>query len=470
TTGIRTSHFHFLGGAKPTNWLAKPTNWLASRSAGLGLGLAPKSKPKPETSQFARAQASLASQKYSTNRSKTLIGLGDDKWEEQVVVELDSALNTWFESIPPHLRWDPDIPIEDDTFFDQSAALHCMYFSTRIIIHRPFIPAMRRASPTHLPSLAICNTAARACSHVAQAQQQRRPNNPIWFSQTPLFTAGIVLLLNIWGGSGPGNGTGRTQAAEKDLADVHRCMAVLSAQREQWPSAGALLDTLRQLAAVDHPYPSAQTGGSVLPAPATVPWSNYTPTHGMAPPSTNTGTATASEGYPAPPTLNTGFAPVPIPANSIPHAMPPLDVNFTTAYTDANANSSSFAAPLSPPMYDPALETAPLENYLDADAWYDPNANKASFAGYLAGGGGAMGSHSSASLDFSYSDFGFLSGGPGVDPTQNYGGGQIFGGAEEFGMEGVDMQQTIAFWSQAPTSFGCVFAPRLLDLSSQWMC
>ncbi|KAJ7064935.1 fungal-specific transcription factor domain-containing protein [Mycena amicta] len=39
---------------------------------------------------------------YSTNRSKALIGLGDDKWEEQVVVELDSTLNKWFETLPEH--------------------------------------------------------------------------------------------------------------------------------------------------------------------------------------------------------------------------------------------------------------------------------------------------------------------------------------------------------------------------------
>ncbi|KAJ7137562.1 fungal-specific transcription factor domain-containing protein [Mycena crocata] len=173
---------------------------------------------------------------YSTNRSKTLIGLGDDKWEEQVVVELDSALNTWFETVPDFLRWDPEHPIADDIFFDQSAILHCTYYHTRIVIHRPFIPAMRRvANPTTLPSLAICNTAARACSHVAQIQQERRPNNPLWFSQTPLFTSGIVLLLNIWGGTG-GSGTagaGRILAAEKDMEDVHRCMEVLRAQRRQ---------------------------------------------------------------------------------------------------------------------------------------------------------------------------------------------------------------------------------------------
>ncbi|KAJ7168986.1 hypothetical protein C8R46DRAFT_1093013 [Mycena filopes] len=174
---------------------------------------------------------------YPTNRSKTLfgLGLGGDRWEEQVVVELDSALNTWFESIPPHLRWAPDIA--DDTFFDQAAILQCTAQHTRIIIHRPFIPAMRRASPTHLPSLAICNTAARACSHVAQVQQERRPNNPIWFSQTPLFTSSIVLLLNIWGGSNSDSGTRLGQSVtEKDLGDVHRCMAVLSAQRRQYVS------------------------------------------------------------------------------------------------------------------------------------------------------------------------------------------------------------------------------------------
>ncbi|KAJ6472353.1 fungal-specific transcription factor domain-containing protein, partial [Mycena vitilis] len=187
---------------------------------------------------------------YSTNRSKTLFGLGDDRWEEQIVVELDSALNTWFESVPEHLRWDPDNLIKDDTFFDQAAVLHCTYYHTRIIIHRPFIPAMRRAvfptvclnlhlrahglEPSHLPSLAICNTAARACSHVAQVQQQRRPNNPLWFSQTPIFTSGIVLLLNIWGDANVnGMGVGRLSAVEKDLADVHRCMAVLAAQRRQ---------------------------------------------------------------------------------------------------------------------------------------------------------------------------------------------------------------------------------------------
>ncbi|KAJ6550405.1 fungal-specific transcription factor domain-containing protein [Mycena vulgaris] len=305
---------------------------------------------------------------YSTNRSKLLIGLGDDTWEEQVVVELDSALNTWFETIPAHLRWDPEHPIQDDTFFDQSAVLHCTYYHTRIIIHRPFIPAMRRAAhPTHLPSLAICNTAARACSHVAQIQQQRRPHNPLWFSQTPLFTAGIVLLLNIWGGSG--GGMGRIHAVEKDFVDVHRCMAVLKSQQQQWPAAGALLDTLRQLVAVDHP----------LSVPG-----NTTAPDALAP---------------------------------VPGAHSPIEAPF----------SGPFGA-LSPPMYDPVLETAPPNYLADLDVWFAPSQDDFSGSG-------------SAGAQVFYDV-----GGPHTSAL----GAEQFG--DDFNME-VD-SHTIALWSQAPTSFG----------------
>ncbi|KAJ7467436.1 hypothetical protein B0H11DRAFT_2239440 [Mycena galericulata] len=182
---------------------------------------------------------------YSTHSSRTLLGLNPEDWDEDIVIELDSALQTWLDSVPAHLRWDPACP--NDLFFDQSATLHCSFYVLQILIHRPFIPAIRRdAGPTSFPSLAICNTAARMCTSVAETQQRRRPNNPLIFGQTAVFTAAIVLLLNIWGS----NRTGR--ARDADLADVHRCMHVLRAQKERWPSAEPLLDTLEQLLKVDH--------------------------------------------------------------------------------------------------------------------------------------------------------------------------------------------------------------------------
>ncbi|KAJ6564659.1 fungal-specific transcription factor domain-containing protein [Mycena capillaripes] len=196
---------------------------------------------------------------YSTNRMKGLIGMNDEGWEEKVVMEFDSALNTWLDSVPAHLRWDP--ARKPDVFFDQSAALYCNYYLTQILIHRPFIPAMRSSTDLKsFPSLTICNNAARACSHVAEIQHQRRPNNPLPFGQTAVFTAGIVLLLNIWGG----NRGGRVQDA--DLSDVHRCMGVLRGYNERWPSTDPLLDTLEQLVKVDHvphvPTPHAGTSSN----------------------------------------------------------------------------------------------------------------------------------------------------------------------------------------------------------------
>ncbi|KAJ7641053.1 fungal-specific transcription factor domain-containing protein [Roridomyces roridus] len=402
---------------------------------------------------------------YSTNRSKLLIGLGDDKWEEQIVVELDSALNTWFETIPEHLRWDPNNLIEDPTFFDQSAILHCTYYHTRIIIHRPFIPAMRRAAnPTHLPSLAICNTAARACSHVAQIQQQRRPKNPLWFSQTPLFTSGIVLLLNIWG-SGT-TGTGRVKAAERDLEDVHRCMAVLDAQRQQWPSAGALLDTLRQLVAVDPPQPAPS------PAPSGSIEQEETP---PSPPAPMHHAVQQQLALPAPALPQPSYVETDI---------PPMNGNGMNGNGNAGEHHVelndvySTPLPMSPPRYDPVLETAPPD--MVDDMWFDGGGAQVSVQqynqahgyanGYVldppyypgdAGGGGGY------EYDVGYPQPGQGHGlGPYVIPVpyimDNGGGGTVGGGYEmnerwELGDGDVQMQydtDTVELWARAPTGFG----------------
>ena len=45
-----------------------------------------------------------------------------------------------------------------------------------------------------------------------------------------LFTAGIVLLLNIWGGKRSGLSTDPA----KEMADVHKCMKMLRALEPQY--------------------------------------------------------------------------------------------------------------------------------------------------------------------------------------------------------------------------------------------
>lgn len=189
---------------------------------------------------------------YGSNDIKRKIALRDEKWQSKIVMEFDSALNEWFEGVPAHLRWDASNP--DDIFFDQSAALHCSYYLARIFTHRPFIPAIHGAAvPMSIPSLSVCNTAARACIHVAEIQHQSRPKNPLVFGQTAVFTAGVVLLLNVLGGDGLGRG------AENDLADVQRCITILRAHKTRWASTGPLIHALEQLVRIAPVRPPRET-------------------------------------------------------------------------------------------------------------------------------------------------------------------------------------------------------------------
>ncbi|KAG1759731.1 fungal-specific transcription factor domain-containing protein [Suillus occidentalis] len=159
---------------------------------------------------------------YSINKLKILLGFVGQQWEQQIVAELDSALNKWIDDVPDHLRWDPNMDIND--FFMQSYSLYSSYYHVQILIHRPFIPSPRKPSPLSFPSLAICTNAARSCSHVMDVYR-RRSGMPVLFC-----------FLNIWGGKRSGLYTDPT----KEMADVHKCMSVLKSCEKRWHTAGRL--------------------------------------------------------------------------------------------------------------------------------------------------------------------------------------------------------------------------------------
>ncbi|KAJ7155420.1 fungal-specific transcription factor domain-containing protein [Mycena crocata] len=186
---------------------------------------------------------------YPLNKSKNPLGLSKSNnidLEDCIVVELDSALQKWIEEIPDHLRWNPTN--EHAEFFEQSVALHCSYYHLQIIIHRPYIPSPKKMGRLAFPSLAICLNAARACSHIADTHRQRTGGKPLPLSQMAVFTAGTVLLLNIWGGKR--NGLGLSTDSGQEMAEVHRCMQVLRGCEMRWQSAGRMWDVLYELANV----------------------------------------------------------------------------------------------------------------------------------------------------------------------------------------------------------------------------
>ncbi|KAH9910329.1 fungal-specific transcription factor domain-containing protein [Epithele typhae] len=283
---------------------------------------------------------------YSINKSKALLGFVGQQWEQHIVAELDSALNKWIDSVPDHLRWDPTR--ENVLFLNQSAVLFAHYYQLQIAVHRPFIPSPRKPSPLSFPSLAICTNAARSCIHVLDIQHGRS-GKPIWFCQMALFTAGIVLLLNIWGGKRSGLSTDPA----KEMADVHKCMKMLRILEPQWHTAGRLWDILYELASVgDLPLPQAS------PAPSqkrerdsdTPMSTSATPLNAVSPP---------PPPPPLPPPANAATPPVPLstlwsstrrqkdgPSLAAQTFAAPVSARASAAAPSSEAGSSAFTLPL----------------------------------------------------------------------------------------------------------------------------
>ena len=152
------------------------------------------------------------------------------------------------------VRWDPQR--EDETFFVQSANLRAAYYFIQIAIHRPFIPSSRKGGSLSFVALAICASAARAFSHVADAIRKRYPlrTSPSiivrgifylvrryhtfcsTYTQMPAFASAVVLLLSLWGAKR----SGTTLDPVKEMQDVRKCLMLLETAETRWSIAGRL--------------------------------------------------------------------------------------------------------------------------------------------------------------------------------------------------------------------------------------
>ncbi|KAL1945640.1 hypothetical protein VTO73DRAFT_1642 [Trametes versicolor] len=222
---------------------------------------------------------------YSINKSKMLLGFVGHEWEERIVAELDSLLNKWIDTLPDHIRWDPHR--EDLVFLNQSSVLYMKYYQLQIFVHRPFLPTSRKSSRLTLPSLAICTNAARSCIHVSDVQC-RRNGTPLAYSRMPLFTAGIVLLINMWGGKRAG--LANCSAA----SDVQKCMAMLKMLEAQSRAAGRLWDVLKSL------YAAGEFKGPEDPTPNRKrPRDSNQPEEGSSTQRSSSASETSSESQPS---------------------------------------------------------------------------------------------------------------------------------------------------------------------------
>ncbi|EIW69436.1 hypothetical protein TREMEDRAFT_30833, partial [Tremella mesenterica DSM 1558] len=177
----------------------------------------------------------------------------DSAGKRAVVVELDSALNTWADAVPDGLRWDPTR--SDQQLFEQSAIMYSHYYYCQILIHRPYLPLPKQGehidpqvSELGLPSLAICANAARSICNILDAVLRRGrqfgalPGRAINVSfMLPAYVAAVTRLLGVY------LGNPSSQERERAITDVKRCIAAMKEMEMTWRQAGKMTDMLVEL-------------------------------------------------------------------------------------------------------------------------------------------------------------------------------------------------------------------------------
>ncbi|KAI0628214.1 fungal-specific transcription factor domain-containing protein [Trametes polyzona] len=187
---------------------------------------------------------------FSLRKSRAQMVNGDQQWEDRVVAELDSELNRWMDTVPAHLRWNPNEP--NELWLGQSASLCVGYHLVQMSVHRLFITS-RRGSPHALASLIICTNAARSCVHVLE-QLVQRIGTPLARNAGVVFNAGLVLLISMWGQ----RRSGRHAGADRDEAYIRKCVELLGYVVNQYNVASRLRDLLRNFLMMDAPRTDSQ--------------------------------------------------------------------------------------------------------------------------------------------------------------------------------------------------------------------
>ncbi|KAK1221337.1 Gypsy retrotransposon integrase-like protein 1 [Marasmius sp. AFHP31] len=194
------------------------------------------------------------------------MGMTETEWNEKIVGELDSVLNTWIGTIPAHLKWNPNRvqysgyhSKELNPFFDQSTILYVTYYWAQIIVHKPFLSATPNpVSPSadkgqapgwRFPSMAICTNAARSAVRLVEIAQRRDSElqggdcrSPFSFIMSAVISSATTLFVNVWRARGTKNQS--TSTTFQDLGDVYRCFEILRRWEHVSQVSGRFCDIL----------------------------------------------------------------------------------------------------------------------------------------------------------------------------------------------------------------------------------
>ncbi|KZV64200.1 hypothetical protein PENSPDRAFT_757416 [Peniophora sp. CONT] len=199
---------------------------------------------------------------FAGAKGRASLGTPAEGWERETIADLDSRHTVWADSVPEHIRWDPGG--KDDIFYLQAAHLWTWFHDGQIILHRPFITPRPNTPPDvaaelGFPFLTICLSAARAIVRILESVQQRLPGQLFPLLQKPVYEAGMMLFLGIWGSKK--FGISSTSRIEEDLQGIHTCMQFLETLETRIHPAGRHRDVMNALLSlVELPTPALNRG------------------------------------------------------------------------------------------------------------------------------------------------------------------------------------------------------------------
>lgn len=116
---------------------------------------------------------------------------------EHVLNGLNRELTNWFNNLPPSLQYRPPNTESGETCRDPPSPvsqMHMIYYTTIILLHRPFIPA-HSSSPLSLPSFKICISAATSILDIVNVMLSEGHLKYVMnYAVYCVFTAGIVFI------------------------------------------------------------------------------------------------------------------------------------------------------------------------------------------------------------------------------------------------------------------------------------
>ncbi|ORZ25346.1 fungal-specific transcription factor domain-domain-containing protein [Absidia repens] len=164
---------------------------------------------------------------------------------DALIAKLDKALNNWMAKLPSAVRYRPPSARMAEEAPAPSLALcqiHMLYYTTLILLHRPFIPGpTQKEAPSVFPSSEICSYAAnKILDIVVSLMKEGRLKNVNNYTLYFMFTAGIIFINDA-------SSTNTMDAFEAKIS-INKILHAMNAVETTWITSARHSNILGELA------------------------------------------------------------------------------------------------------------------------------------------------------------------------------------------------------------------------------